>query len=345
MIAFTEHLDRIDVVVDVTAAVDLRQPLCIAATVFLPPPEMLTEHTVVIFGLPGGGYARGYFDMHFPGHREYSQAQHHARRGVIFVAMDHLGVGDSTPELCDRVRVEDIAAANSGAVVEISGLLSSGRLRSDYPAVRIGRRIGIGQSMGGAVTIIMAARHMVYDAIAVLGFSAIHIVLPVPTAQESAIVAARVSGNLRDPDARNISVAKSSALIPEFLYPFFWEDVPADIVEADTAGGYPLRQSAPPYGSLSLPSCAVAMLSPGYLTEEAAALRCPVFVGLGERDTALNPRGEPAAYENVCDVTVFICERMAHMHNFASTRVKLWDRLVSWYGAPAVGGSAMTEGR
>jgi hypothetical protein len=72
------------------------------------------------------------------------------------------------------------------------------------------------------------------------------------------------------------------------------------------------------------------MLSPGYVSREAEAVSVPVFIGLGERDTAPEPHREPSAYTNSSDVTLFICERMAHMHNFASTRDALWDRLVRW---------------
>jgi hypothetical protein len=51
---------------------------------------------------------------------------------------------------------------------------------------------------------------------------------------------------------------------------------------------------------------------------------------LGERDTAREPHREPTAYERSADITLFVCDQMAHMHNFASTRVKLWDRLIGW---------------
>src|SRR2546427_469009 len=39
-------------------------------------------------------------------------------------------------------------------------------------------RIGIGQSMGGCLTVVMQGRHATFDAIAPLGYSAIHTVLP-----------------------------------------------------------------------------------------------------------------------------------------------------------------------
>ncbi|MGZ5394780.1 MAG: alpha/beta hydrolase, partial [Mycobacterium sp.] len=106
-----------------------------------------------------------------------------------------------------------------------------------------------------------------------------------------------------------------------------------DILEADTAGGYPLRDNAPAFGSKSIPSCVVAMLSPGYISTEAAELTVPVFIGVGERDVAPEPHREPSAYSASSDITLVICDRMAHMHNFATTRAVLWDRLAHWCAA------------
>ncbi len=55
----------------------------------------------MVFAMPGGGYSRGYFDMEFEGHSGYSQAAHHVERGLVVVSIDHLGVGESTPEVAD----------------------------------------------------------------------------------------------------------------------------------------------------------------------------------------------------------------------------------------------------
>lgn len=321
---------RYDVEVDVSGVCEIDAPLTVRATVHLPPRVSLGDGVTVLFALPGGGYSRGYFDMHFAGHDSYSQADHHCARGQVVVAIDHLGVGTSTPEVCAQVRAEDIAAANHAAVSRIAELLESGEAVPGYPGISIAKRVGVGQSMGGAITVIMAARHRTYDAVAVLGFSAIHTVLPFPDQSESQEVADRVGGERRDADPGTQSVAATAARIPDFLYPFFWSDVPEDIVAADTRGGYPLRAEAPSFGSVTLPSCAIAMLSPGYIADDAASIDVPVFIGAGARDVMTTPLREPAAYETATDATIFVVPRMAHMHNFASTRTVLWDRLATW---------------
>jgi pimeloyl-ACP methyl ester carboxylesterase len=169
---------RADISVDISEACGLDRRLTVVATAYLPPPECLTERQPVVFAMPGGGYSRGYFDMEFPGHSGYSQAAHHVERGLIVVSIDHLGVGESTPEVCDEVRIEDIAAANDIAVREISRRLRDCDVVPGYPPIDVGRCVGMGQSMGGGVAIIMAGRHRTFDAIAVLGYSAIHTVLP-----------------------------------------------------------------------------------------------------------------------------------------------------------------------
>ena len=131
---------RADLVVDVTDSCQLG-PLRIEATVFLPPSEELAEQATVVFALPGGGYSRGYYDMHFPGHAGYSQAEHHVDRGFVLVAIDHLGVGDSTPEVAGEVRIDDIAAANDFAVRTITDRLRNGTAVKGYPAIDVGARM------------------------------------------------------------------------------------------------------------------------------------------------------------------------------------------------------------
>lgn len=56
----------------------------------------------------------------------------------------------------------------------------------------------------------------------------------------------------------------------------------------------------------------------------------PVLTGMAERDTVPTPLNELAAFKKATDVSVFIVPRMAHMHNFASTRKLLWERLDGW---------------
>jgi len=296
-------------------------------------PARIGPAPTIVFALPGGGYARGYFDLHFAAHAGYSQAEHHVGHGVFLVAMDHLGVGDSSIDANDHLTIEDIAAANDAAAREILRRLRTGALDPSLPAVAPGFVVGTGQSMGGGVTIIMQGRHRTYDAIAPLGYSPRHTSLPQRSpAMREALKAAFAGVSRRTPPAA-LSVPRSSAQVPDFLYPFHCEDVPRDIVAADLAGGYPLRETPPPWGSRTVPRCVVAMMSKGYVEEEAAAVDVPVLLGFGERDVSEDPSQEPGMFPHSRDISVFVVSNMAHMHNFASTRGLLWDRIVDWMDA------------
>ena len=316
--------------VNVSDRVQARQPIEIATTVFLPKESALPNQPLVIFGVPGGGYSRGYYDMHFPGHDGYSQADYHAARGIIFVACDPVGVGDSTLLEPADITFELLARTYDAAVREIGARLAAGTLAAGFAALPHFVRIGIGQSMGGKITVLAQGLHSTFDAIAVLGASAIHTVLPQPT--KAACETARNGHKLsRGAAVHGQTVAESSRSIGDFVFPFHWEDVPEDIIRADMDGGYPLRRApAPPFGSVTIPPCAVTMMSPGAIAREAAAVTVPVLVGVGERDTCPNPLAEPAAYPNSGDVAVYIVPQMAHMHNFASTRAQLWQLIEAW---------------
>jgi pimeloyl-ACP methyl ester carboxylesterase len=299
----------------------------IAMTAFLPEPAAASG--CVIFASPGGGYARGYYDMHFVGHEGYSQAAHHVARGHIVMAYDHLGVGASSTEGLATMTIEDIAAHDHDAVAQVAERIRDGDLCAGFPAMPDAVTIGIGQSMGGGVSIIMQGRHRSFDAIGVLGYSAIHTVLP---QREEADVERGIAAYDYDRTTSGsaLSLEESSSRVVDFVYPFHWEDVPRDILQADMVGGYPIRKTAPAFGSLTIPNCVIAMMGPGFVREEAAAVDVPVFLGFGERDTSRDFHAEPAGFPNAGDVSLFVVPRMAHMHNFASTRHLLWDRFSDW---------------
>jgi alpha-beta hydrolase superfamily lysophospholipase len=293
---------------------------------FLPEPAEITSPSLVIFAFPGRGYSKEYFDLHPAGHIGYSQAEHHTQRGIIVVAADHLGVGASSiPDLA-ALTIEMLAAANDAAILEISARLADGCLTPKFPALSNLVKIAIGQSMGGCISIVMQGRLATCDAIASLGFSAIHTILPQRTeaARQQGIAANKFFRN------QNLREIRGGTAGTDFLYPFHWEDVPRDILDADMECGYPVRKTTPPWGSVTMPACARLMLSPGYVAQEAAMIEVPVLIAAGERDVVPNPHAEPGAFKSSRDVSVYVAPNMAHMHNFASTRRLLWDRIADW---------------
>lgn len=328
----------IELRVDVTGAAGLGRPVEMATTVHLPDPSNLPDVPIAIFACPGGGYSRQYYDLSFEGHRGYSEAKWHAGRGTIHIAIDHVGVGESTIPDLSQISFQTLAATHDACVREITARLRAGTLCQGFPPVDP-FLVGMGQSMGGGVTVLAQGRFATFDAIAPCGVSAIHTALPQP---DQAAFEHGVRRFDAVADGRVTSHVEHDHEGVDYRYAFHWEDVPAEIVEADMAGGFPVRVSAPSFGSLTIPHCAVTMMLPGAFSADAARVAVPVLVVNGERDTCPAPHAEAAAYPASRDVTIFIVPQMAHMHNFASTREVLWRRLDAWSKTIAAAGSRLS---
>lgn len=314
----------IDVVLDISGIEGLDDPLAVATTVHLPDQPLPTATAVV--ALPGGGYSRRYYDLPLEG--DYSQARHHTDRGLVVVALDHLCTGDSTtPADPFAVTLEQLAAADGAAWAEVRRRLAEGTLTEGLAPVGVARAVGIGQSMGGAILTVVQGNHSSFDAVAFLGWSGRHTSFPDPTGGRLTIEAPPRGADLR------------RAVLPEmftpehFRYCFHYDDVPEELVAADLSGVGPA-----PWKSAGAPVCAITLLSPGVVAEEAASVAVPVLVVAGERDVVPDLHAEAGAYPCSMDVTLLRLTRTGHMHNFASTRRPLWDRLVGWISSLGLGG-------
>jgi len=322
---------------DVSRAANLGESLTTAVTVTLPDPARLPRRPVVCFAWPGGGYSRRYFTFDVPGSAGGGQAGWHATRGWIFVSCDHVAVGDSdAPADPKRLTFENLAASNRATVDTVLARLAAGTLVAGFPPVVDAFTIGIGQSMGACLLIVQQAVHRTFDAIGVLGFSAIHTVLWMPPdARDLGTVSVERGSDVElvteETAARYTPGMHSSAgELPATTAGFHFDDEPPDVVAADMIGFPTRRGQLPPWASATIPPCAVTMMSPGAVAGEAAANTAPVIVGIGERDVCPEPLAEPRAYERATDVTVFVCPRMSHMHNFAGSRERMWRRLAMW---------------
>ncbi len=58
-----------------------------------------------------------------------------------------------------------------------------------------------------------------------------------------------------------------------------------------------------------------------------------MFICFAERDVCSAPHAEPAAYSAATDITLLLLSGSGHCHNFASSRVRLWERMSNWIGA------------
>jgi pimeloyl-ACP methyl ester carboxylesterase len=301
---------------DVTEAVGTGETLEIAMTVVLPDPDA-PPPTVAMFGFPGGGYSRSYYDLQIAA--DYSQAEHHAAQGFAFVACDHLGVGDSSVP-SRPLDFVSVARANAAAAKAALAQLRAGTIGPGARAP-IDTAVGMGQSFGGFILTIGEGRDPVFDGVALLGWSGIETQPPWPPEVDLAALLAGTAGNGLDHPMRNV---------------FHASDVPDEIVIADMTKKSGGMGSEAPWstdhspGGPALEDTSRGPLGPGVVAGEAAAITTPVFVGAGDIDVVADAHAEPAAYPSSRDVTVCVFPNMAHMHNFATTRQALWDRLAEW---------------
>lgn len=344
----------VDLTIDVTDTASIGMPAHTVATVHLPEPDQLCDPPVVCFAFPGGGYSRQYYTFDMPGDvrtgddRAGGQAGWHTRRGWIFVACDHLGFGDATAPGGNVLNYDNVALGNKATVEAVMTKLEAATLVEGYPSVTDAVRLGIGQSMGGCFTIVLQGQHRVFDGIASLGFSAIHTVVPSRPGSPAAVWPWVLRGSdlaapvIVNPDAIAAatapSVGEGDKILDAtthrehpFTWAFHWDDEPADVVAMDMAASVEGFDGAlPAWRSVSTPSCGLYMVAPGTVATEAAGITVPVLLATGERDVVPNPWMEPFAFKSARDITVYICPKMAHMHNFAGTRHQLWDRIHTW---------------
>ena len=273
----------------------------------------------MIFGFPGGGYNRQYWDLQIPGHSGYSQAEHHLRSGHIFVACDHLAVGDSDRPLVP-LDYDAVARADAEAAVEIRSRLAAGTLAPDVAPVEIGATVALGQSFGGFLLLILQGSEAVFDGIGVLGYSARDPQTPWPEHLTLDDVL-----NLRGGNGRDHPLCRW----------FHYADVPEEIVLADMTKLVGTLSSEAPWSTPSNPGgpAIQSLRRPRdrqVVAAEAARITGPVLVVAGEIDVVAEPMLESSAFLTSAHVTTAVVPRMAHMHNFASTRVQLWEVIDDW---------------
>jgi pimeloyl-ACP methyl ester carboxylesterase len=332
---------RHDLSFEVTDAAKLGEEARVALTVHLPDPARLPAQPIVCFAKPGGGYSKGYFTEDLPGPVTGGQAEWHAERSWIFVSVDHLGVGASTIHADQTMRLDytTVAAASQAAEQDLLRRLREGTLIDGFPAVPDYVTLGIGQSMGGCMTVVQQGRYHCYDGIGILGYGAV--VTHPPVAPGTTPITANWIPRDTNPleGVLTNAGAVANAARPTgnpgsglaMAWGFHYDDVDPQIQRRDLED-FPTRNgNVPAWGSATLPGTVAAWcLTPGAVAPEAAAVTAPVLVAMGERDVIADPKGEPRAYLSARSVDLFICPRMGHMHNFAATRELFWRRIETW---------------
>ncbi len=265
---------------------------------------------VVLVCLPGGTYSREYWDLHVPGHRGYSFAEFATGRGYPVVTIDPLGTGQSS-QPAGNFDFTDIAAALASAVRELSANTGED-----------GRPVAVAHSLGGYLAITQQALHSSYAGLAVLGCTNQHVA---PLNLDPAFIARSTTPQGRAALAREILAALPEPYFEgprEYLQSWFHlGDVPADVVAADSVTAKSV-----------VPRIFGTAMIPGVVAEHAARIDVPVLIGYGVVDVSPEPRAEASLYCRSPDITTVVLPGSAHCHNMASSRDRLWRRLLTWAG-------------
>lgn len=296
----------------------------VTATVVFDPGRLVSPPLVVL-AIPGGTYHRRYWDLRPPGRRGYSKAAYLARRGLVFVAMDYFGGGDSTrPADGDFIGLEVQADAAHLSYLQVRRAVEQGTLHPDLGAHSDATFVGIGQSLGAFITMIQQGKYRDYPAVGIFGASPLLITGTreqpdwdrLSTEQRRAWV---ISENARQSGYTELPMYHGAPR-EQYRGIFHVPDVPKDLVEYDEAECHTLipRMSG------------VDGMTPGFAKPFANRITSPLFLAFGQFDVSADPHREPAGYPASPDITTVTIPNMAHMHNFADTRVKLWDRFMSW---------------
>ena len=305
---------------DVTAAVTSGERLTQVAWGFLP--QRPAETPAILVCLAGGLYDKHYWHLDIPGHPGYSFGEHLADAGYIVIAVDHLGVGDSTdPVSSGPLGLELLATGDAEVVRQIRAKSSDGSLIGGLPPMTL-PVVGVGHSMGSCLTTMVQAREGGYDAVALLGYGVqITNVFEHDAGaddletrvQENIAIACQFSG-ARPDDSHTIAPRENLAPM------FYGGEVPQEVMDADTAvqSRVPLRAAA-------------EVTTPGFVEQYTTCLEVPVFLAFGAAiDVSPNPYAEPANYTGSWDVTLHLVPKAGHCHNFGSHRAQLWDRIAAW---------------
>ena len=319
-------LIRQDLTFDVTPALPAGSAdrAVLSATV-VADPEVLPDRPVVVMAIPGGTYHRRYWDLQPPGRDGYSKAAYLARRGIIFVAADYFGGGDSSrPADGDFIGLEAQADVAHDVCRQVRERVRAGTLADSIPPLPEAVLVGIGQSLGGFITMIQQGKYADYPGIGIFGASPFVISGIREQPDWDSMSAVERRSWLMAANARQSGLAElpmyHGAPRAGFRHIFHVPDVPDDLLKYDEDECHTLipRMSG------------IDGMTPGLAKPFAERITQPVFLAFGATDVSADPHREPAGYPASGDITLTVIPDMAHMHNFADTRTRLWDRFHAW---------------
>jgi pimeloyl-ACP methyl ester carboxylesterase len=273
---------------------------------------------VGLYCLAGGGLTTRYYDLHVDGLRGYSMARYLADRGVVVVALDHPGIGES-----DRVgdiyslTPSVVALVHDAASRQVAADLRLGSLVSNLPPLPSLTWVGLGHSMGGMILDVVQGTHGSFDAVVGLGHGSAG--LPEFLTNEERKL---IGGPLEEIEPRLIDLARARFGRVDS------DREPPDFFDVDTPSG--VRRAFATARTELLFTCGLASIVTGSTDREKAAITAPLFLALGDHDLITDLVGCVGRYPLVGDATLFRLTGSGHCHSIAPSRAVLWDRIARW---------------
>jgi pimeloyl-ACP methyl ester carboxylesterase len=294
----------------------------VAAEIFWPGDRPLSSPTLAFVCLPGGGMNRRYFDLGGAAQPGFSFARQMAASGMIAIAIDHLGVGDSTKAADGFDLTPDVLAdANANATSAIVDGLRLGTLIPGLQPLPDLATIGVGHSMGAMLTVMQQAAAAQHAALVLLGFSNNGLVKYLPEPAQFLIGAPELIPERIGAIARQIHERPYQQLQPsaEGRAMFYGS-------AADPHGVAALRAARDVL--LAVPG--LQSMIPGSIAPHSAKVDVPVFLGLGDQDIAGPTHAIPAMFPGSRDISLLVLPETGHCQFIFPSRMALFERIRLW---------------
>jgi pimeloyl-ACP methyl ester carboxylesterase len=276
-------------------------------------PERLASQPAMLFCLPGGGVTRRYFDLDGGPGSDFSFARAMTSAGHVVVAVDPVGIGDST-------RPVDGFALTAQAEAELVHRAFLHLREQVIEGVALGslRVVGTGHSAGAMLAVVQQATNPEFSALLLFCFGTAGLPELLDPAQRSA---------LTEPDGGRSRLAEFARA--KFAGQSYFETPTRD---ADTPAGRALRA----VHDRVIAVLAIQAMTPGSVARELAAIEVPVFLAVGERDMTGPAHRLAADYVACRDFTLYVVPNSGHHVFVSSGAPRLYGRVLNWLGSTAV---------
>lgn len=265
--------------------------------------------------LAGGSMRRQFFDLPVADDDSFSFVRAMARQGYGCILIDHPGIGDSD-------QPEDGFVLTPGLIAQIhAGVLRN--LRRQYPALASTRTIGVGHSMGAMITLLVQAAASPHEGIVLLGFGFDG--LP-------QYLSPRARALLDDRGALDEAMADLAREMFRVPYPGVFgggRRSGGDLYFAANADPAALPAiKAVTTHLLAMP--AFASMLPHHWDAEAARIKVPVLLALGDQDLVKPPDNVAQVFAASPAAELMVLPETGHSQFLFASRTALFAKIGQW---------------